>query len=63
MIVYRTLTPLSVVNKHTYIQCRHLIPALNAWEVRAYYTTVRPIDSFMDMDAWITFKLNVDFIS
>ena len=23
----------------TRLQCRHLIPALNAWAVRAYYTT------------------------
>ena len=29
----------------TSIQCRHLIPALNAWAVRAYYTTARPIDT------------------
>ena len=28
-----------------YIQCRHLIPALNAWAVRTYYTTARPIDT------------------
>ena len=25
------------------VQCRHLIPALNAWAARAYYTTARPI--------------------
>ena len=25
------------------LQCRHLIPALNAWAVRACYTTARPI--------------------
>ena len=28
-----------------HIQCRHLIPALNAWAVQAYYTTARPIDT------------------
>ena len=25
------------------IQCRHIIPALNAWADRAYYTTACPI--------------------
>ena len=25
------------------LQCRHIIPALNAWAARAYYTTARPI--------------------
>ena len=28
-----------------HVQCRHLIPALNAWAVRASYTTARPIDT------------------
>ena len=28
-----------------YVQCRHLIPALNAWAARANYTTARPIDT------------------
>ena len=26
-----------------YVQCRHLIPALDAWAVRTYYSTARPI--------------------
>ena len=25
------------------LQCRHLIPAQNAWAARVYYTTTRPI--------------------
>ena len=29
--------------KQVSIQCRHLIPALNAWAARAYYTTARPV--------------------
>ena len=28
-----------------HVQCRHLIPALNAWAVRAYYTNESPIDT------------------
>ena len=27
------------------VQCTHLIPALNVWAVRAYYTTAGPIDT------------------
>ena len=38
------LSELSIVRQAN-IQCRHLIPVLNAWAARAYYTTARPIDT------------------
>ena len=33
------------LNQNILVQCRHLIPALNAWAARAYYTTACPIAS------------------
>ena len=45
------------------IQCRQLIPALNAWAVRALYTTVHPIAPiFLDMHALMISKLNAALI-
>ena len=42
------------------LQCRHLIPALDAWIGRAYYATALPIaNSFLATDAWMTSQLNV----
>ena len=47
------------------LQCRHLIPALNAWAAWALYTTTLPIAallSFLDIDAWMTSQMNVALI-
>ena len=38
-----------------YVQCWHLIPALNAWSARVQYTT--PVS--LSMHAWMTSHLNV----
>ena len=41
--LYAILTAVVVHVEVVVVQCRNLIPALNAWAVRAYYTTGRPI--------------------
>ena len=35
-----------------YVQCRHSIPALNAWATRAWYTTARPIGIQLSWHGW-----------
>ena len=45
------------------VQCRHLIPALNAWAAWALNTTAHPIAiRFLVMDAWMTSLVNVALI-
>ena len=45
------------------LQCRHLIPALNAWQPgHNAQTHVQWPPSFLGLDAWITLQLNVALI-
>ena len=34
-----------------YVQCRHLITALNAWAAKAEYTTARPVANYFPKNA------------
>ena len=63
MYVYMYICVYACMYVCMYVQCRHLIPALNAWaNLRIIHDRTPDCHCFFCMEAWVTSQLNVDSI-